>query len=226
MTLIELMVVLFLLALVSAVAVPTLSNVFDVEQRSGAREMAQLYRFLVAEASLRNVTFRIAFNLDTSSWKIEVGDPEATVFGTPEELAEWERDQQKSMHRFKKTDEAQAAAEEKSKFADLSYPGLDSQGVLPGDTVFGFVYTPQYSEPQRPSEVMPEDPMDQRIVYSYVYPNGTADYTVIRLVDANNPDDGYSVEVEPLSGETKVDGDLVDPVAAMSWVPTEAPTIR
>ncbi|HND28745.1 MAG TPA: type II secretion system protein [Myxococcota bacterium] len=229
MTLVEIMVVLGVLALIAAVAIPSLAGVFDVQQRAAARELAQMYRFLLAEASLRNVTFRLAFNLDAGTWKIEVGDPEATVFGTPEELEAWEKDNRtmiKDRAKMAKQEEGEAPEEDRSRFAGLSYPGLDTEGSLPADCMFAWVYTPQYGQPQTPSEIAPEDAEEQRVVYSYVYPDGTADHTVVRIVDNDDPEDGYTVEIEPLSGETHVDGDNLDPLESLSWLPEDPPSIR
>lgn len=226
MTLVEIMVALAIIGIVSAVAIPSLSGVFDVQQRASARDIARLYQFMLSEAALRDVTFRVAYDLDGGSWKVEVGDPDTLVFGTPEEMKEWEEEQlKKTVSRFKKTDPAEADADN-PRFADLSYPGLDSDGQLPDNCMFAWVYTPQYGEAQRPSDPPPEEGSPHRIVYSYVFPDGTAEYTMVRIVDSSDEEDGYTVEIEPLSGEARVDADVLDPLQAMSWLPTEGPAIR
>ncbi len=227
MTLVEIIVVLSIIGIVAAVAVPSLAGVFDVQQRSAALEMARMYRFLLSEAALRNVTFRVAFDLDGQTWKVEVGDPDSLVFGTVEEMEAWQKEQEKNRDRFKSKEDvaAEEDADVMGRFADLSFPGIDSAGVLPGNCVFAWVYTAQYPEPVRPSEEAVEEG-EHRVAYSYVYPNGTADYTLVRIVDEDDREDGYTVEVEPLSGETRVDGDIKEPGESMSWLPDEAPTIR
>jgi hypothetical protein len=171
------------------------------------------------------VTFRVSYDLDTASWKIEVGDPNSLVFGSAEEMADWEEQKEKERNRFTKSSD-KAQAETESRFTDLSYPGIETSASLPGNSAFGWVYTPQYSEVQRPSEDAPEEGDAHTVVYTYVYPNGTADYTVIRIVDADDPEDGYTVIIEPMSGQTDVIAEEIDPLARMSWVPLEAPTIR
>ncbi len=75
MTLIEIMVVVALIALVMGVSVPTLRGVLDAEQAGAARELVMTYRYLRDEAALRNVTFRVAYNLDARTYKVEVGEP-------------------------------------------------------------------------------------------------------------------------------------------------------
>ena len=227
MTLVEIIVVLSIIGIVAAVAVPSLAGVFDVQQRSAALEMSRMYRFLLSEAMLRNVTFRVAFDLDAQTWKVEVGDPDALVFGTAEEMEAWQQEQEKKKDRFKSKEEvaAEDEGEVMGRFSDLQVPGMDAAGALPANCVFAWVYTPQYPEPVSPSGEAPEEG-EHRIAYSYVYSNGTADYTLIRIVDEDDPEDGYTVEIEPLSGETRVDGEIREPGQSMNWLPEEAPTIR
>ena len=85
MTLLEIMVVMAIIALVMAVSIPAVSNVLHIQQVGTTRELAQTYRFLREEAAMRNVTFRIAYNLDARTYKIEVGDPDTLIFTDPEE---------------------------------------------------------------------------------------------------------------------------------------------
>ena len=90
MTLIEIVVVIAIMGLVAVVAAPTLSGVFALKQQAAVNELGQTYIWLQEEASLRNVSFRIAFNLDRHTWKIEMGDPEAVVFASAEEAKEYQ----------------------------------------------------------------------------------------------------------------------------------------
>jgi hypothetical protein len=46
------------------------------------------------------------------------------------------------------------------------------------------------------------------------------------VVDTEDPEDGYTVEVEPLSGKVTIESELRDIGESMSWIPGEAPTIR
>ena len=70
MTLIEILVVLAMMAVIAAVALPSLSSLAGWSQRATAKELGQTYRWMMDEAALRNVTFRIAFNLDARTWKL------------------------------------------------------------------------------------------------------------------------------------------------------------
>lgn len=227
MTLIEIMVVIAIIAVVSAIAIPSMSAVFDLEQRGAARDLAMTYKFLLNEAAMRNVTFRIAYNLDDRTYQVEVGDPNTLVFSSPDKLAEYQKEQEKKIHLLDKqgTEVAQDAAEKR--FAGLTMEGFTSKVELPGNSAWGFVYTPQYGEAQTPTpaEEKKEDE-GPKIVYSYIFGNGEAEYTVVRIVSVDDPEDGYSVEVEPVSGVVTVDSDLVEIGASLSWLPTEAPSFR
>lgn len=229
MSLVEIMVVIAIMATVLAIGIPSVNAIFDVQQRGAARELALTYKFLENEAQMRNVAFRIAYNLDASSYKIEVGDPSTLVFSDPTSRERWEEDRKRELKRFSKDarEEAEQADQDAlGRFQGLNMAGFESEVELPGDSMFGFVYTPQYGEPVTPSEEAPESPEEARVVYSYVFASGEAEHTVVRIVDATDPEDGYTVEVEPLSGNVRIESELTDIGASMAWLPSEAPTTR
>ncbi|MEC8422603.1 MAG: prepilin-type N-terminal cleavage/methylation domain-containing protein [Myxococcota bacterium] len=236
MTLIEIMVVLAVLAIIAAVAIPSLSGLLDLQQRGAAKELAQTLGWLSDEARLRNVTFRIAYNLDDSTWKVEVGDPNTLVFATPEAREEAEEALRDRMSQFTEREIAAGEADEvlededagPGQFSGLNDPAFTAQQELPGGSRFGFVYTPQYGQDGlMPSEDgPPDDPEDATIAYSYIFPDGTAEHTIIRIVDIDDPDDGWTLEMDPLTGNVRLDPDVRDPEDAFAWLPDEAPEIR
>lgn len=226
-SLIEIMVVLAIMAVVLGIGAPSLAAIFDLQQRSAARELAMTYSFLVNEAAMRNVTFRIAYNLDAGTYKIEVGDPDTLVFSDPESRAAFEAERERELEKFtKKDEEDQGEADALSRFAGLTSPGFESKVELPSNSMFAYVYTPQYDGPQAPSEDPPDTEADQKIVYSYVFANGVSEHTVVRIVSIDDPEDGYTVEVEPLSGKVSMESEATDIGANMAWLPTEAPNYR
>ena len=227
-SLLEIMVVMAIMAAVIGIGLPSMQAIFDVQQRGAARELAQTFRFLQDEASMRNVSFRIAFNLDTNSYKVEVGDANTLVFATPQEREAAEEDLEQQLKRFtrKEVEEGKAEEAEGNRFSGLDVPGFQSDVRLPEGTTFAWAWTPQYAEPVSPSPEPPEKPEDMRVVYAYVFASGESEHVAVRLVDVDDPEDGYTVEVEPLSGNITVDGELRDIGAAMAWLPTEGPTLR
>jgi prepilin-type N-terminal cleavage/methylation domain-containing protein len=79
-TLIELAVVLALFGVMMLVAVPTLRTIFGADLKASAVELAQTLRFVQDEAVLKNMTMRIAYDLDGRQWWIEAADGPVRIF--------------------------------------------------------------------------------------------------------------------------------------------------
>lgn len=234
LTLIEIMVALAIMVTIGAVAVPTLDGLLGLKQRAAAKELTQTYTWLLDEAALRNVAFRVVYNLDQRTWAIEAGDPATMVFSSPEAREEFDEELEDAMSRFTKREIEEGAAEEieakKGRFTGLEGldVGFETAKPLPDGTVFSYVYTPQYEEEgQQPTkDGPPEDPSEEIMAYTYVFPDGTAEHTVVRIADEDDPDDGWTIEVMPISGEIKMTEAILDPQESLDWVPEEGPEIR
>lgn len=231
MTLIEIMVTIAVIAIVVGLAVPGLAAVMDLQRRDAARTIAETYQWLLDEAAMRNVTFRVVYKLDERSWMVEVGDPNTTVFSTPEEREKFEQQLKDDMKRYTQREiedgEANEVTERAGRFDGLDDAVFTTAQVLPEGTIFAFVYTPQYApHGKEPSEEPPEDPEDASVAYTYVFPDGTAEHTIVRIADEEDPEDGFSVEVEPISGKVRLETDLLDPSSSMSWLPESGPEIQ
>lgn len=228
-TLIEVMVVLALMLVIVAIGVPSLRAVLDVDQRNAARQLAQTWSMLQTEAMLRNVTFRVAFNLDRATYKIEVGDPNALVFSSPEAREQWEKEREAKLRMFSKKEiEEGKGPEDKAdtRFSGLDMSGFDQEVQLPSNTFIAWAWTPQYEDAVQPSPEMPDEAEEERVVYAHVFANGSCEYTVLRLASRDDPEDGYTIEVEPLSGKVSIDAEMREIGQALSWLPDEAPSIE
>ncbi len=137
------------------------------------------------------------------------------------------------MSRFTKRELEEGAASEiedaSGRFEGLDDPVFTTEQTLPDGIRFQFVYTPQYGEdgmmpnPDGPSD----DTEDDIIAYTYIFSDGTAEHTVIRIVDVDDEQDGYSLEVEPLSGVVRVTTDeIIKPSDSLSWIPDEGPPLQ
>jgi hypothetical protein len=94
---------------------------------------------------------------------------------------------------------------------------------LPSGMVFGGVYTPQYGELVEPQG---EDDEESTLrVESYIMSNGFVEHTLIQLVDEDDPTDGYTIEIQPLSGRVKLHSELLDPLNRLDFVPEEGPDL-
>lgn len=230
MTLIEVIVVMALIGSVMAISVPSLRAIFDVQMTAAAKEMALSYRYLRDEASLRNASFRVAFYLDQNGYRVEVGDANTLIFSSAEDREDFEEEIEGQLKRF--TDrqieegEANEVLDKRSRFQGLSDPALEAQVQMPTGSRIAWVWTPQYDDPVEPSDDPPEDEEDPGVIaYSHIFSNGYVEHTLIRIEDIDDPDDGFTIEIEPLSGRVHVHDSLIEPRDIVAWVPDEGPEI-
>ena len=221
------MVVIAILVLIMGVGIPSLAGLLALQQRGAVQELATSFVYLRDEATLRNVTFRLAFNLDRHVYAIEAGSPDAVIFSSSEERIEWEQDVQERLSRYTERELEEGAATElmdqTGRFAGLDDVTLDSKVELPGGSRFGWIWTPQYEEPVYPAEEPPEDPEDDQIVYAYIFPNGQMEHAVIRIVSDDDPADGWTLIIEPLTGRIHLEDEEIDPLDLNEWLPEEGP---
>jgi hypothetical protein len=156
------------------------------------------------------------------------------VFTNPEKREEFDERLEDDMSRYtqREVDEGEAEDVESQRgrftgLAELDVPFTTSK-PLPNGTRFAYVYTPQYEEGglEPTKEGPPEDVEDDQIAYTYVFPDGTAEHTVVRIVDEEDNENGWTIEVLPVSGEIRLSTDLVDPSDSLDWVPDEGPELR
>lgn len=230
MTLIELVIVVAIVGLIAAIAAPSLNSILGLEQQASIKEMGQTMMWLQEEAALRNVAFRMEINLDRNTWKVQQGDPSSLIFSTPEEAEAFRDEQKAQMRRFTKRQIESGeveVAEDPSQFGEIEDPRFQTKQALPEGLQFAFVYTPQYGEDGlEPNRELPDDPEDEIIAHIHIFPDGTAEHTVIRIVESEDPAVGYSLEMEPMGGTVRFLDDIIDPRESLSWIPDEGPDFR
>ena len=91
------------------------------------------------------------------------------------------------------------------------------------------MYTPQYEDLVEPS-VDPEDtdsvdPEEAVVVYSYMFASGFAEPTVVHIVERDDPESGYTVVVEPLTGRVHLHGEVLDHEDFFDDFPEEGPEL-
>jgi general secretion pathway protein H len=85
-TLIELAVVVFLITLFAAFAVPRIADVAAVELGATARRLGQTVRYLYEEAALRGTIYGLTVDLDRQRISVVRLDPESGEFTEDDEL--------------------------------------------------------------------------------------------------------------------------------------------
>ncbi|MCB9665915.1 MAG: type II secretion system protein [Alphaproteobacteria bacterium] len=219
-TLLEVMVAVGIVLLMTVILVPSLSAVLMLEQRNAARKLALVYESLQHEAILRNRTFRVVYNLTEGTWHVEHGDAGATVFSTSKAREEFEDDVRGEDFDRLSSDQQDIVRRQ----ASFQQVGTVGTVKLPDGTVFKSVYTPQYDEPVERGERHDDDDGPQ-IVYSHVFADGTAEYTVVQIVDEEDDDEGFTISVDPLSGRVEMVGELLDQHDRWAFLPDEGPDL-
>lgn len=226
MSLIEVLVVIAILIAMAAVAVPALQSVFMLEQRRAAQELCVTYERLHTEAVLRNKTFRIAYHLDDNFYEIQSGDAGLLIFSSAEARERYEESSEERLENMTEEELRELKSKEDFKTAEGAY---QAKVKLPDHTRFAGVYTPQYETMRRPGDkgdVETEDGGEvQNIVYSYVFANGFTEPTVIQMVSADDAEDGYTIEIEPLSGRVRLHPDLIDYRDSFGFIPEDGPSL-
>jgi len=188
-TLIELVIVVAVIGLLAAAALPTLNSVSGANARAAAGELAGAMRYLFETAALRRETCRLAMDIDGSSWWAECTKDRYTV-SAEKQSAQWRDDEEELADRF--PDERDADRRRllaRAKFGQFS-DRLARKRSLPGSVRFSEVWT----EHQR-------EPFDKGMAYVYFFPQGRTEEARVPVRDG---DTVYSAVLQPFTGRARV----------------------
>jgi prepilin-type N-terminal cleavage/methylation domain-containing protein len=228
MSLLEVMVVMAILLVMTAILVPAGRSVFQLEQRGAARKLATVFERFHDEAVMRNRSYRVTFYLDENRYVIESGEAGALVAASPEDRERFEAATLEKLQYMSEEEQKAFLHRERQPFESMEAAGK-MEIELPGGVRLGGVYTPQYGHVVVPGEKLEgmEGDEDSKLrVQSYIMNNGFSEHTIVWIVDADDPEDGWTVEVEPLSGVVRLHGDLIDPRDGFAWVPEDGPSLQ
>jgi general secretion pathway protein H len=187
-TLIELLIVIAVLGLLSAAAVPAVRAVTGANARAAAGELSGAARYLFDTAALRHQTCRLALDLDHASWWAECAPARAAAPAVTDRSTSLE--DEALAERF--PDERDAEKRKllaRSRFGEFK-DRLARKRTLPGSAAFADVWAAH----QR-------DPVAKGLAYVYFYPNGRAEPSRIAIADGDNV---YSVVTEAFTGRARV----------------------
>jgi len=226
MSLIEILVVLAIGLLLIGVMIPTARSMLALDQRAAARNLALLYQRLHDEAIMRNRTFRIAFYLDEGRYVVEPGEPGALISANPEDREQFEEETRRKLALMDEEQKKAWFQSNRQPFESLAKEGM-FEVELPHSVVFGGFYTAQYGPDMiRPGQRLAGSDKDDPLkVFSYVMSNGFTEHTMVQLASRGDPEDGFTIEVEPLSGVVQLHGEIVEPNEAYAFVPEEPPAL-
>lgn len=229
MTLIELLVAVAIVVMVTAMIAGGIASNDGLKMRNAAKRLSLTYEQLGTEAVLRNKSFRITYDLDNSRYEFQVGDASATIFADPESKERYEEEQEDLRARLaRKLDDGKTKSQKEILWEVAA--GLDGKVDLPGGVYIKSVYTPQMEEPveyveEGDREDLEEGETNPRMVYSHIFANGFAEMTIVQIALLDDPMDGYTLVVDPLSGEVQLHTEFLEPDDVLDFYPDEGPEL-
>lgn len=210
LTLIEIMVAIMLAAVVIAVSVPAFNAATDSDLNAVALKIAGASRTCFGEAAIKNVTLRVAYDLDAQAFWIEAYSGTYQVIGEERDLEEArdeEEDKKEEDKRRKEQEERFGAPEDAEgaplvpQFVPVQLAFVEAQ-QLPRRIRIKGVRTPQFRQV-----------IEDGKAYTHFFPNGWAERTLVYLEDRGGS--VLTLETQPLTGkivihEGELDWDQVD----------------
>lgn len=183
-TLIELMVVVALIALISVMALPSISSYFQVSLNSSTRELASTIREAYNSTLITGELHRVAYDLKKGEYWVEKG-PNTAVLETKESR---EREERRKRLRF-----GGKLVEDKPSFS-MDKTVTSKKKSLPRGVSFEDVVTEQTREPQTAESA--------GTAYTHIFPNGLTEQTIVHLTDSSKHHS--SLSITPLLGRSDV----------------------
>ena len=204
----EMLVVLALVGLLMGIVIPMVGDVMNLRIKGSARRLAATVQFLYAKAATQRLYVRLVYDLDKQSyWAESSRDRFLLVHEDEKTRAEMKEKQEAKLAGEGETeDEAEAEKEPEGGFSgEEGY--LLKPTDLPPDVQFKDIYAQHQ-----------EEPITQGQAYTYFFPNGQVEWSIINLKDEGDTVH-YSLEVMPITGRVTIRKDYLDYKEAQN--PTE-----
>jgi type II secretion system protein H len=179
-TLIEMMIVVAIIALVSALAIPSITSYFRLSLNSAARNLASTIKETYNSTMITGKVHRLVYNFKEESYWVESG-PVTLLLDTQES-------------RLRDTRKKRSASNE-DKDKEKSSPFILDKNItrkkigLPRGVTFEDILTQQSPEP-----------ITAGVVYTHFFPHGMIEQTIIHLQDDSQHH--ISLVISPLVGKT------------------------
>jgi prepilin-type N-terminal cleavage/methylation domain-containing protein len=181
-TLIELLVVVALIALISAMVMPSVSSYFQVSLNSATRDISSIVKESYNSTVLTGRVYRVVYDFKKAQYWSESGPPNV--------LLDTEASKKKAEDRARHSRPDEAAQDSSSSFSmdkTITRKKMD----LPRGVTFEDVLTEQS-----------KDPIKDGIAYTHFFPQGMTEQTIVHLVDSSNHH--VSLVIAPLVGKSDV----------------------
>jgi prepilin-type N-terminal cleavage/methylation domain-containing protein len=181
-TLIELLVVVALIALISAMVMPSVSSYFQVSLNSATRDIASIVKESYNSTVLTGRVYRVVYDFKKAQYWSESGPPNV--------LLDTEESKKKAEERARHSRSDEVPQDSSSSFSmdkTITRKKMD----LPRGVTFEDVLTEQS-----------KDPIKDGMAYTHFFPQGMTEQTIVHLVDSSNHH--VSLVIAPLVGKSDV----------------------
>lgn len=204
LTLIEIMVAVMLATVLLAVTVPAFNAATDSDLNAVAVKIAAANRMCFGEAAIKNVTLRVAFDLDAQAYWVEAYSGTFQVIAEERDLDEVrdEEEEKKEEDKRKREQEERFGAPEDAEAAPLVptfvpvQVGFLEPQQMPRRIRIKGIRTPQFRQV-----------VEDGKAYTHFFPNGWAERTLVYLEDRGGS--VLTLETQPLTGKIVIhEGEL------------------
>lgn len=195
-TLLEVIVAIMLMAIMTTIAIMSVQSANELDDH--AHKLQAAARAMFDEASVKDVTLRLAYDMDEGAWWVEAYEGTFQISGTARDNADVAREKEEKEAERRRLKEKYGSdapgADPVKEFVQVGGVGFVEPQVLPPNIRFVSVDTPQLQEPVTKGKA-----------YTHFFPGGFAEPTIIVIADINNPDDRTddrfkTLEMEPMTG--------------------------
>lgn len=218
MTLMEIMVVIFLLGLVFAVGMPNFNALTHAKLRKDATRLAGTIRYLYNQAAMKGLCMRLKFDLKKNKYQVEVSTDGRCLIDSEQNNAyqakkkEEEKKRKEKLKKEKKSEDSSTTLGgwsgekpislevKKATFQQFS-GGLLKARPLSAGVTFDSIFVSHQKEPYSKDK-------GPRYTYLHCLPLGRCQRAMIYLKDARNTI--FSLEIKPLTGRVVVHSEKVE----------------
>ncbi len=183
-TLLEVLIVVGLMAMVTALAVPGIGIATRASLEGSTRDLATTIRSAFDESQLKGRVFRVVFDLDESIYWVEQG-PQNLVL-----QSEKQKEERGRLNARLSKDELEA---QKKPTFGISKGVTRDKKSLPMGVKFTDILASNH-----------KDPMTKGLVYTHIFPHGFVEKTIIHVKDKMGHE--ASLIVDPISGKSRFEG--------------------
>lgn len=226
-TLIEIMISVFIFAMMVSIAVPTINNLTDAKMKSAAQKLSGNLKYLYDRAILERIYIRLIIDLDTDTYWTESTKDPFFLQQKPQSVEEGavviEDEEDEEEDELARNFEESAFFDTEIGSEEMKWGGWAAfaEKYKKRKAVFGTYRTELAKKTQLPSQIQfyqidtpaVEEPVKAGQIYIHFFPNGFVEKSSIWLAKKSELEDEdlgpedydiYSILVKPLTGRSVI----------------------